>query len=47
MKLLEEKKKRLCRMCHNRKALIRKYGLLVCRRCFKDFAEKIGFKKFG
>ena len=44
--LLAEKKKRICRVCKNRKAVIRKYNLLVCRRCFKDIAEKIGFRKF-
>ena len=40
--LLAIKKKRICRMCKNRKALIRKYNLYVCRRCFKDIAEKLG-----
>ena len=44
--LREEKKKRKCRMCGTRQAVIRKYNLLVCRRCFKEIAEKIGFKKF-
>ena len=44
--LKEEKKKRKCRMCGTRQAVIRKYNLLVCRRCFKEIAEKIGFKKF-
>lgn len=42
----EEKRKRKCRICKTRQAVIRKYGLLVCRRCFKDIADKIGFKKF-
>ena len=44
--LKEEKKKRKCRMCGTRQAVIRKYNLLVCRRCFKEIAEKLGFKKF-
>ncbi len=44
--LKEEKKKRKCRMCGTRQAVIRKYKLMVCRRCFKEIAEKIGFKKF-
>ena len=44
--LKEEKKKRKCRMCDTRQAVIRKYNLLVCRRCFKEIAEKLGFKKF-
>ncbi|MBI4043788.1 MAG: 30S ribosomal protein S14 [Candidatus Diapherotrites archaeon] len=36
----------VCRNCNNNKGLIRKYGLLLCRRCFKEFALKIGFTKF-
>ncbi len=44
--LKEEKKKRKCRVCGTRQAVIRKYRLYVCRRCFKEIAEKIGFKKF-
>ncbi len=44
--LREEKKNRKCRVCGTRQAVIRKYKLLVCRRCFKEIAGKIGFKKF-
>jgi ribosomal protein S14 len=44
--LRAEKKKRRCRVCGTRAAVIRKYNLLVCRRCFKDIAKKIGFNKF-
>lgn len=25
---------------------IQKYGLELCRQCFRDFATKIGFKKY-
>jgi ribosomal protein S14 len=35
-----------CRVCGNNKGFIRKYNLNLCRRCFKDHAEKIGFKKY-
>jgi len=42
----EEKKKRRCRICGTRQAVIRKYNLYVCRRCFKEIAGKLGFKKF-
>ena len=44
--LREEKKKRKCRICHNNKGLIRKYNIYICRRCFKEVAEKMGFKKY-
>ena len=45
--VLEDKNKRVCKVCGNRRAFIRKYRLNVCRRCFKDIAKRIGFKKFG
>jgi len=35
-----------CRICHNNKGMVRKYGINLCRRCFKDNALKIGFKKY-
>jgi len=45
-RLVEEKKKRRCRVCGTPTAVIRKYDLNVCRRCFKEIAEKLGFKKY-
>jgi len=41
------KGKRICRNCGNARGLIRKYGLGICRRCFRDMAESIGFRKYG
>ncbi|KAJ6637339.1 40S ribosomal protein S29 [Pseudolycoriella hygida] len=39
---------RCCRACSNRHGLIRKYGLNICRQCFREYANDIGFKKvFG
>lgn len=35
-----------CRICKNNKGMVRKYGIMLCRRCFKDNAQKIGFAKF-
>ncbi|MCD6164436.1 MAG: 30S ribosomal protein S14 [Candidatus Odinarchaeota archaeon] len=48
----ESKKKfgkgsRVCRRCGTHRAIIRRYGLMVCRRCFREIAEKLGFKKLG
>lgn len=34
-----------CRRCGSRRGHIGKYGLNVCRRCFREIAPKIGFKK--
>ncbi len=48
---IEEKYKgkgiRKCRFCGNPRALIRSHHLYVCRRCFREVARSIGFKKYG
>ena len=36
---------RKCRVCGNKHGLIRKYGINICRRCFRERAVEIGFKK--
>ncbi len=41
-----EGKEKKCRNCGNNKGLIVKYKLYLCRRCFKDNAEAIGFRKY-
>lgn len=33
------------RVCGNQHAIIRKYGLNVCRQCFRERAQLIGFEK--
>ena len=33
------------RVCGNGGGIIRKYGLNVCRQCFRDYAKDIGFVK--
>lgn len=35
-----------CRVCKNRHGLIRKYHLNVCRQCFRQYANDIGFYKY-
>ena len=39
--------KRKCKFCGNVRGLIRKYGLYVCRKCFRERAVEIGFQKYG
>ena len=34
-----------CRRCGSTNGHIQKYGLKLCRRCFRDIALSIGFKK--
>uniref|UniRef100_A0A0D9ZDS0 SANT domain-containing protein n=1 Tax=Oryza glumipatula TaxID=40148 RepID=A0A0D9ZDS0_9ORYZ len=36
---------RVCRVCGNPHGLIRKYGLMCCRQCFRSNAKDIGFIK--
>lgn len=36
---------RHCRVCSNQHGLIRKYGLNMCRQCFRVYANDIGFTK--
>jgi len=36
---------RRCIRCGTTKAVIRKYGLLLCRRCFREVYGLLGFKK--
>lgn len=38
--------KRKCRRCGRNGGHIQKYGLHLCRQCFRDIATKIGFKKY-
>jgi ribosomal protein S14 len=45
--LRAEKDARGCRKCGSRRGLISKYGINMCRRCFKDFAKGIGFVKYS
>ena len=36
---------RKCRVCATTRGVIRKYGLMMCRRCFREKAVAIGFQK--
>jgi len=38
---------RVCRNCGTARGLIRKYGLNICRRCFREIGEALGFRKYG
>ncbi|NIN52115.1 MAG: 30S ribosomal protein S14 [Nitrososphaeria archaeon] len=38
---------RRCRRCGTHKAVIQAHGLMLCRRCFRELAKKLGFKKYS
>ncbi len=40
------KDSRACRVCNTTHGLIRKYQLMICRRCFREHANLIGFHKY-
>ena len=37
---------KVCRRCGRKGGHIDKYGLDLCRQCFREIATKIGFKKY-
>ncbi len=52
MKIPKEEKmrgrgKRRCRVCATARGIIRKYDLYICRRCFREVGEYLGFRKYG
>ena len=38
---------RWCKRCGDYTALIQKYYLHLCRRCFREVADSLGFRKNG
>ena len=38
---------RKCKHCGRVRGHINKYGLHLCRQCFREMAPKIGFKKYS
>lgn len=46
-KVKGKKKRRFCRICKTTKGVMQRHNLNMCRRCFKEIAEKLGFKKYS
>ena len=38
---------RKCKQCGRMRAHIRKYGIHLCRQCFREMAPQLGFKKYS
>lgn len=38
---------RKCVKCNRSGGHVSKYGIHMCRQCFRDYAEKIGFKQYN
>lgn len=43
---LRHRGKRKCKICGNVRGLIQKYDLYICRKCFRERAEMLGFRKY-
>jgi len=35
-----------CRICNSSRSVITSYGLQICRKCFRENADKIGFRSY-
>ncbi|MHA1713718.1 MAG: 30S ribosomal protein S14 [Candidatus Ranarchaeia archaeon] len=47
VKKFHGKSTRKCRRCGTNRAIIRRYGLMYCRRCFAEIAKTLGFEKYS
>ncbi|TFH40787.1 MAG: 30S ribosomal protein S14 [ANME-2 cluster archaeon] len=36
-----------CRRCGRKQGLVRKYGIYLCRQCFREIAPDMGFSKYS
>ncbi|MHB1439567.1 MAG: 30S ribosomal protein S14 [Cuniculiplasma sp.] len=36
-----------CVRCGRKRGMVRRYGIRMCRQCFRETAPSIGFKKFS
>ncbi len=36
-----------CVRCGRKRGLVRKYGLHMCRQCFRETAKQLGFEKYS
>ncbi|MCL4329827.1 MAG: 30S ribosomal protein S14 [Candidatus Thermoplasmatota archaeon] len=36
-----------CKRCGRRRGLVRRYGLRLCRQCFRETAPMLGFRKYS
>ncbi len=39
--------RRGCERCGRKRGLVRRYGMHLCRQCFREVAPEIGFKKYS
>lgn len=42
----DERGAKMCDRCKTRAAVYQRFGLNLCRRCFREMAPKMGFNKY-
>jgi small subunit ribosomal protein S14 len=40
-------RKKGCVRCGRKRGMVRRYGLRVCRQCFREVAYDMGFRKYS
>ena len=40
-------RKKGCLRCGRKRGIVRRYGMHLCRQCFREIAPDIGFKKYS
>ena len=36
-----------CQRCGRKRGIVRRYGMHLCRQCFREVAPELGFKKYS
>jgi small subunit ribosomal protein S14 len=36
-----------CERCGRKRGIVRRYGMHLCRQCFREIAPELGFKKYS
>lgn len=36
-----------CTRCGRKRGIVRRYGMHLCRQCFREIAPELGFKKYA
>lgn len=36
-----------CVRCGRKRGIVRRYGMRLCRQCFREIAPELGFKKYS
>ncbi len=36
-----------CKRCGRKRGIVRRYGIHLCRQCFREMAYELGFRKYS